>query len=194
MIAIMSSTALPLSFLAHHGATLRCLASGSSLFRRDDPVVCVFEVATGGIGLLRHTVDGQALILQQAGPGDLIAEASLFAERYHCDAIASTETEILTLDRSAWLAVLSERPDVLLSLTARFAQEVQRLRARLEIAGLPRVRDRLDAWVALNGAPPRPVWKRVAAEIGVSPEALYRELSRRRAFMSAPCPEDRSAP
>jgi CRP/FNR family transcriptional regulator, dissimilatory nitrate respiration regulator len=41
---------------------------------------------------------------------------------------------------------------------------------------------RLDAWCAANDgmAPARGAWRVVAAEIGVSPETLYRELARRR--------------
>lgn len=46
---------------------------------------------------------------------------------------------------------------------------------------LKKVCDRVDAWLALNGGvlPPKGQWKRLAAEIGVSVEALYRELAAR---------------
>lgn len=48
---------------------------------------------------------------------------------------------------------------------------------------LKTVAERLDAWTAANqGAPPiKGEWKTVAVEMGVSPEALYRELAKRRA-------------
>ena len=40
---------------------------------------------------------------------------------------------------------------------------------------------RLDAWLAWHGElPPRGDWKQLADQIGVSPEALYREMARRR--------------
>jgi len=40
----------------------------------------------------------------------------------------------------------------------------------------------LDAWIAGNGGdfPPRGEWKLIAGQIGVSPEALYREIAKRR--------------
>jgi hypothetical protein len=41
---------------------------------------------------------------------------------------------------------------------------------------------RLDAWIEWNGElPPKGEWISLAAELAVSPEALYREIGRRRA-------------
>ncbi|SFI57623.1 hypothetical protein SAMN05216525_110176 [Bradyrhizobium sp. Gha] len=41
---------------------------------------------------------------------------------------------------------------------------------------------RLDAWIEWNGKlPPKGEWVSLAAELAVSPEALYREIGRRRA-------------
>ena len=176
MIAIMSTE----FDLADLGASLRRIEAGASLFRRDDAVRAVHQVASGQVRLTRHVADGRTLILQRAGPGEILAEASLFADRYHCDAVAEGEAKVLTLDREMLRARLVERPDVLMALTGRFAREIQRLRARLELARLVRVADRLDVWLALNGDRDGRSWKDVAIEIGVSPEALYRELGKRR--------------
>jgi len=45
------------------------------------------------------------------------------------------------------------------------------------------VAERLDAWLAARSGdlPTRGTWRQVSMEIGVTPEALYRELARRRA-------------
>ncbi|WP_236841765.1 hypothetical protein [Bosea sp. PAMC 26642] len=71
------------------------------------------------------------------------------------------------------------------ALTCHLAVEVRRARARAEIASLKTVAMRLDAWLALEEGelPPRGRWREVAAEIGVSPEAFYRELAARRAVV-----------
>ena len=52
-----------------------------------------------------------------------------------------------------------------------------------EILSLRTVAERLDARITWRGGevPPRGTWKTVASELGTSPEALYRELARRRA-------------
>ena len=54
------------------------------------------------------------------------------------------------------------------------------LRADAKLS-LRTVAERLDAWIAASGRyPAKGEWKTVAAEIGNSPEALYRELAKRR--------------
>lgn len=58
---------------------------------------------------------------------------------------------------------------------------VQAARLRAEIRSLPKVADRLDAWLAAgNRLPERGQWQDAAAELGVTREAMHRELSRRR--------------
>ena len=52
---------------------------------------------------------------------------------------------------------------------------------RAEILSLRTVAQRLSAWLELNGElPAKGEWLILAAEIGTSPEALYREIARRR--------------
>ena len=61
------------------------------------------------------------------------------------------------------------------------AHEVQNARLRAETLALKSVAARLDAWIAWNGAlPEKGKWTALAGEIAVSPEALYREIARRR--------------
>ncbi len=47
---------------------------------------------------------------------------------------------------------------------------------------MKKVSERLDAWLDWRSGdfPARGEWKEIAAEIGVSPEALYRELATRK--------------
>jgi hypothetical protein len=61
-------------------------------------------------------------------------------------------------------------------------REVQKARTRGEILSRRTVREKLDAWLAENGGalPDKGVWRHLADEIAVSPEALYREIARRR--------------
>ena len=67
------------------------------------------------------------------------------------------------------------------SWSALLARSVQAARLRAEIRSLPRVAERLDAWLGEgNALPERGRWQEVAAELGVTREALYRELSSRR--------------
>ena len=156
------------------------LERGDVLFRREDQVRSMYLVRSGEVALERTLQDGTALTLHVAAKGSALAEASLFATAYHCDAVAQTLVQISTLPRTEILAAIRNQPDAALGLIATHAKEVQAQRARIEILRLRRVADRLDAWLELHGEPKKGEWIRVADQIGVSPSALYRELAQRK--------------
>jgi len=161
-------------------APTRALSKGATLFRREDPVRAMFLVLDGEVALERPMTDGTALTLHVATKGTAVAEASLFAEAYHCDAIARHPTTVAVLPRDTALKAFRTAPDAALGLLAVLARDIQSQRARIEILRLRRVADRLDAWLDLNGVPAKGDWVRVAEAIGVSQPALYRELAKRR--------------
>ena len=80
-----------------------------------------------------------------------------------------------------FVARLRSDPDLAEVWARNLAHAVQAARLRAEIRSLPRVADRLDAWLAKGRSlPDKGRWQEVAAELGVTREALYRELARRR--------------
>lgn len=91
---------------------------------------------SGRIHLLGHTTHGAQIFLQNAGSDAVLAEASAYSTRYHCDA-AAEESVVAGLQKARFLSALAALPD-------------------------------------------RGRWQDVAAELGVTREALYRELARRR--------------
>ena len=161
-------------------APTRTLQRGDVLFRREDQVRSMYLVRSGEVALERPLKDGTSLTLHIATEGSALAEASLFATSYHCDAVARTVVQIRALPRKDFLATMRDHPDASLGLIATHAKEVQAQRARIEILRLRRVADRLDAWLELHGEPEKGEWIKVADQIGVSPPALYRELAQRK--------------
>ncbi|MEL6889582.1 MAG: Crp/Fnr family transcriptional regulator [Pseudomonadota bacterium] len=161
-------------------APRRTVRMGETLFRQGDPVRYMYLVRSGEVVLERPLAEGSTLTLHVAGAEMPVAEASLFADTYHCDAVARTVSVVSATARTAFVAAVRQDPDAALGLIQTHAMEVQAQRTRIEILRLRRVADRLDAWLALNGAPPQGEWIRVADQIGVSPAALYRELALRR--------------
>ena len=180
MIGIM------LKVLSQHLSALEStpisLESGQTLFLRDDAVQNVFLVVSGEVHLLRHQLDGASLILQRAVPGDILAEASLFSDHYHCDAIAVAKTHLNSFRVSSVRDLFSRSNEFAEVLAVYLAREVQNTRARAEILSLKTVSQRLKAWLAWNNdrLPPKGQRKTLAIEIGVSPEALYREIAKGR--------------
>ena len=185
MIAIMSE-AFPARLAAL--ATRRLsLARGASLFRAGDAVRGLHVVERGLVELARDGAGGERLVLQRAGAGELLAEASCFSARYHCDATAREEASLAFVPLAV-LTAARESPDFVWAMARHLALGVQALRGRAELLSRRSLAERLDGWIALNGpAPPRPGgWAAVAAEIAVTAPALYRELARRRRAGSWP--------
>jgi CRP-like cAMP-binding protein len=111
-----------------------------------------------------------------------LAEASLYSETYHCDAVASGPAVTRVYSKAGLKRLLSNSPEIS-DIWANFlAQELQRTRLRSEILSLKTVAERLDAWIVWHGdsMAEKGQWKLVANQIGVSPEALYREVAKRR--------------
>ena len=159
----------------------REFTSGAHLFRRGDEVSVLHLVVAGEAHLVRHRADGGTLVLQRALANMVLAEASVFSNRYHCDCVAVVPTHTLAVARSAVRTLLAVDPGFAEAWALHLAHELQATRLRAEILSLRTVAERLDAWIAWNGdaVPPRGTRRAVASEIGTSPEALYRELARR---------------
>ncbi|MEM8777151.1 MAG: Crp/Fnr family transcriptional regulator [Pseudomonadota bacterium] len=165
------------------GASLRRLQEDDTLFLRDDVVQYAYLVREGRIHLRRALRDGGLLTLHTAIAGDLVAEASLFADQYHCDAVSEAQTTIAVLPRATLLAYMKSLPSnsaIAIGAFERSVRELQTLRTRIEVMRLKKVADRLDAYLELFGPPKKGAWVQVADWIGVTPPALYRELARRR--------------
>lgn len=178
MIRIMAPRLLPL----FADAAERRIASGQTLFRTGDAVTLAYLVREGRILLVRHTPCGHPLILAAAAAGMLVAEASIYSATYHCDAVAAEAAVVLTLPCKGFRDAIHRDPELSRQWAATLASGLQAARTRAEIRTLTRLSDRLDAWLAYgNRLPPRGRLQEVAAEIGVSREALYRELARRKA-------------
>ena len=162
-------------------ATERQLDAGQPLFISGDPVQSVHLVRSGRVLLVRHTRRGQPLALNAATTGGIVAEASVYSQNYHCDAVATEATVIAGLPIAVFRSLVHADPELSKDWAAMLATSLQAARMRAEIRTLGKIAHRLDAWLeAGNELPPRGHLQEVAAEIGVTREALYRELSRRR--------------
>ena len=159
----------------------RSLAGGSLLFCRGDPVIHMVLVLSGEVRLVRHENDGRAVILQRAGPSAMLAEAALFSDVYHCDAVAVVDSRVRLIERSLMRRRFDSDPVFASAWASHLAHEIRDARMRTEILTLKTISERLDAWLVWHEKlPEKGNWKRVAEDIGASHEALYRELAKRR--------------
>ena len=180
MIAIMSEKII--RCLQAKAVARKSFEKGEQLFHRDDPVHTLFLITGGRVNLVRYQADGNQAVLQRSTAGTVLAEASLFSERYHCDAVAAVATDAVLVPVTEVRRLLEFDLIFAKDWMAHLSRELLSARKRSEIVTLRTVGARLDAWIAWNdnAFPARGDWRGLADEIGVSSEALYRELSKRR--------------
>lgn len=161
----------------------RALTAGQSLFRVGDATAGFYEVVEGQLRLARVDTSGRQIVLHVAGPRETIAEASLFSPSYQCDAIATTDAIVRLYPKAVVLAEFQRNPEVAQAFMTMLANQVMNLRMRLEQRNIRSARDRTLHYLALNaGSDGRTVLLRgtvkdLAAELGLTHEALYRTLS-----------------
>lgn len=164
-------------------ATDRKLKSGETLFHLGDKTTGFYEIIAGRVRMARFDRSGREVILFIAGPGETIAEASLFSPAYHCDAVASTDAVVRLYPKTAMLAAFDRDAKSAQAFTATLAHQVMNLRTRIAQRNIRSARERVRHFLSLNAdADGRSVklpgtLKDLAAELGLTHEALYRTLA-----------------
>jgi CRP/FNR family transcriptional regulator, dissimilatory nitrate respiration regulator len=164
-------------------ATVRELAAGDILFRQGDKAAAIFEVQEGRLRLMRLTIDSRPVVLHTARKGDLFAEAALFANTYHCDALAAVASRVCVYPKRELLVAFRNDPATGERFMALLAGQIHLLRTRLEERNIRSARERVLHHLALTaGKGGRTVRLEgslmdLAAELGMTHEALYRTLA-----------------
>jgi CRP/FNR family transcriptional regulator, dissimilatory nitrate respiration regulator len=168
---------------ARAAASDRRLKAGEALFRSGTSTVGIYEIISGYVRLVRVDRSGHEMVLHVAGPGEMLAEASLFSAQYHCDALASTDASVRLYPKKDLLAGFQKNPKAMHAFCRALAHLVMNLRTRIEQRNIRSARERVRHYLALNvGVDGRMVethgtLKDLAAELGLTHEALYRTLA-----------------
>jgi CRP-like cAMP-binding protein len=133
---------------------------------------------------VRHLIDGNAIPLYLAHNNETFAEAALFSEVYHCDAIAEIDSEIEVHPKKALLDAFTTNADIATAFMAHLSRQVISLRSRLEICNIRSAEERVMQFLKLEASTADNIiifaspLKDIAASIGLSHEAFYRVLSK----------------
>lgn len=163
--------------------TEKFLAPGEFLFRKGDTSAHLYTVRDGCVRLVRYTLDGNAVVMHTARPGDGLAEASLFSDIYHCDAEAVLPSTLACYAKDRILAILQAHPEKSMACIALLARQVRSLRALLEIRAIHSARDRVLHYLLLLANPITlevivpGSYKTIALELALAHETLYRTLA-----------------
>lgn len=166
-----------LPFALHGLCEQRRCEHGARLFEMGRRPVSMYFVSDGEIVLQRIGEDGEVVVLQRTRHG-FVGEASLQADRYHCDAVVVADASVTRIPREALLDALKSDAAFALRWIGMLNKEMRRLRQQCERLSLNTVEARLLHLIRTegdaSGLPTGSGLKSLAREIGVTHEALYR--------------------
>lgn len=171
---------LPSSITAR--SAVRDLAAGAALFHEGDKALAIFTVERGQLRLVRHTAGERPTVLHRARSGQLLAEAALFSDNYHCDAVATVASRVRAYPKAELLAAFARDANLAVRFMELLAHEIHAVRARLELRNIRSARDRIIHYLALSADRDRAcrldeTLMDLAGELGLTHEALYRALA-----------------
>lgn len=171
---------------AFDGAGVRAtpvrLSRGDTLFRWGDPVRRMYVIDRGHLAMVRTLENGQELVVQRAGPGELFAAASLFSDQYHCDGVCNSTVVCDAYEKQDILNALTN-PDLATSVLRAYSLRIRDLHTQMELRNIRRADERLLAFlstVAVDDEGWRELehsWKDISRTLGLAHEVCYRALS-----------------
>lgn len=153
---------------------------GTLLFAQRKKPTHMYYIASGEVVLQRASRQGDSYVLQRVRQG-FMAEASLQAASYHCDATVTCSGEHFALPIDLLRKALTDDAAFAMRWIGTLNQELRRLRAQCERLSLKGVRARLLHLVETEGKNGRLALnaslKSLASELAVTHEALYRTIA-----------------
>lgn len=162
--------------------------SGALIFSEGEAATAFFLVLSGRIQAYKIGPDGKELILHLVGPGEVFAEYPVFGgiEKYPAYAQCLESSEVLAIPAEAFKAMVSNKPEILMKMLARFSQRLKEFNGLIEDLSLLNVDSRLAKYLLtltdeakLDAEATITIHKKtLAAILGTIPETLSRTLKR----------------
>ncbi|MBS0432761.1 MAG: Crp/Fnr family transcriptional regulator [Proteobacteria bacterium] len=164
----------------------RHLQAGQLLFSQGDSAEAFFMVRSGAMKLFRVSPRGTEKIMRLVRAGQSFAESVLFSDppRYPVHAVAAADSELVAIEREAYLRLLRESFETCRAVMAQMTQRIHAHWNEIEALSLhgavPRLaRYLLEQYAMQDRAQLQlPAAKaQIAAQLGLAPETLSRGLS-----------------
>jgi len=140
----------------------------------------MFYVVAGEVTLERMGLQGDPVVLQRTRLG-FVSEASLKVTKYHCDAVAITDSNVIKVPTKDLAVALDRDPDFASRWISMLNTEVKRLRLHCERLSIKSLKDRVLHLINTEGNNGEyqviTGLKSLAGELGVTHEALYRTIA-----------------
>src|SRR6478672_10200823 len=169
----------------------KSLEKDDYLFHERDPAHGFYAVQSGAVNVHRVNAAGKEQIIHIFRPGETFAEAALATEQgYPADARAVEASQVLLIQKDAFLDLLRHQPELALRMLASMSSHLRVLVGQLEDLALKDVETRLANWLMKrcpNAQSSQPVTielsmtkRMLAAELGTVSETLSRTLAKLR--------------
>jgi len=169
--------------------TVKPLNKGDYLFHEGDPSQGCYLVQTGAVNVHRVTATGKEQTIHVFRAGESFAEATLATERgYPADARATELSQVLLIQKTGFVELLRQRPELALRMLAAMSTHLRVLVGQIEEMTLRDVETRLANWL-LKRCPDaksasahvvelRGTKRDLAIELGTISETLSRTLAK----------------
>lgn len=167
----------------------RTLDRGEYLFREGEPSRGFYLVQRGSISVHRVNAAGKEQVIQVFRAGQSFAEATLATDSgYPADARALEPSSILQVQKTGFISLLSQRPELALRMLASMAVHLRALVSQIEDLTLKDVETRLANWLIRQCPTPecdqpftvslKGTKRALAAELGTVSETFSRTLAK----------------
>ena len=121
-------TELQLDRVYQHSKVHR-LSEGEILFNQGEQVKAFYMVLSGGVKLFRMSADGQEKIIEIVKPGQVFAEALMFADQndYPVSSAALSDSEVLSINAKHFKNMLWDSTDTCLLLLGAMSLRLRKL-------------------------------------------------------------------
>ncbi|MEM1254086.1 MAG: Crp/Fnr family transcriptional regulator [Cyanobacteria bacterium P01_H01_bin.21] len=161
----------------------KSLTKGEILLQQGDAATIIYLVTSGQMRLVSFVRD-QMVTHYFVDAGELLGECALYFPTYGCTAIAESPSEVVAIPVNDFAATLKANTDLSERYLSLLTQRFYRVKSLLELRSIHSSRDRLMRYLMPQLAPgqytvtlDKPL-KAIASELGLTPEALSRLLSR----------------
>lgn len=137
----------PFSLLPSNACRTFDMKEGDMLFRQNQTTSGLYRVVNGCVTLQRTSLNGDRLTLHRAITNGLFAEASIFSDKYHCDAVCTAAGSVLKFSKAAVISTMQTNSEFGQGITRLLAVQVQQYRAHVEMLSIGSAKERVIAAV-----------------------------------------------
>lgn len=166
--------------------TVKKVRKGEQIFSEGADAKAFFIVMSGRVKVYKLSADGKEHTLHIHGPGDPVAEASIFDSMvYPASCIALEDSTLIRISKEGFIGLIRTYPDLALKMMSGYSKRLRQFVAKIEELSLKDIKSRLAGYLMENSSEENGITvcrlvyskKELASVLGTVPETLSRALA-----------------